>query len=65
MTGASTTKEDFKMCMELYHGDEDWNVRTHYLGRTLIPSLQEEDYDKDDDFCMYVESKTNNELIWA
>jgi hypothetical protein len=52
------------MCMEMYHGDEHLEIRTHYLGRRIIPSIQEEDY-VDEDFCMYMESKTNNEPSWA
>lgn len=58
-------REDTRMCMEMYHGDEDWEPRTHYLGRRIKPSIEEEDYVEDDDFCMYSESKTNNEPSWA
>ncbi|CAB4128586.1 hypothetical protein UFOVP270_5 [uncultured Caudovirales phage] len=65
MTVANMNREDFSMCMEMYHGDEDLEVRTHYLGRAIKPSIEEDDYVEDDDFCMYVESKTNNEPAWA
>lgn len=53
------------MCMELYHGDEDYRDN-YYLGKAIRPSIdQEEDYDKDDEYYACIESKTDNEPAWA